>query len=185
MCSSCEHREQKHQLLLLFSVLPLAVATSMGWIRHLCCASQTLPHALPPSCSFMHSSSVIRVEITSEEQSQPGSCSGDRANSTSSVGDKDGEDDTMPSLSSEQLARRPSFKSVVVYFMCMYMCIYVGVYMHYFDRMITILIINCHAGECPIRVHCTIHLNHLQVCTYTLYMYMWVWTGLILRPSPE
>ena len=55
------------------------------------------------------------MEITSEDQSQAESCSGGRANSTSSVGDKDGEDDTMPSLSSEQLARRPSFKSVVVY----------------------------------------------------------------------
>ena len=57
----------------------------------------------------------MRVEITSEDQSQPGICRvGGRANSsTSSLGDKDDEEDcdTMPSLSSEQLARRPSFKS--------------------------------------------------------------------------
>jgi hypothetical protein len=51
----------------------------------------------------------VHVEITTEESSQP---MGGATSSTSSAGDREEDDETLPTLSSEQLARRPSFKSV-------------------------------------------------------------------------
>ena len=51
------------------------------------------------------------MEITTEENSQG---VGDRNNSSSTSADDKEDDENMPSLSSEQLARRPSFKSVTV-----------------------------------------------------------------------
>ena len=51
------------------------------------------------------------MEITTEESSQG---VGDRNNSSSTSADDKEDDENMPSLSSEQLARRPSFKSVTV-----------------------------------------------------------------------
>jgi hypothetical protein len=51
----------------------------------------------------------IHVEITTEEGSQT---IGAATSSTSSSRDIEEEEENMPTLSSEQLARRPSFKSV-------------------------------------------------------------------------
>lgn len=49
----------------------------------------------------------VHVEITTEDSAQPVA----GANSTaSSTGDRDEDDENLPTLSSEQLARRPSFK---------------------------------------------------------------------------
>lgn len=59
----------------------------------------------------------VHVEVTTEESSQP--VSGAKS-STSSTGDRDEDDENQPTLSSEQLARRPSFKSVgIVQIVCM------------------------------------------------------------------
>ena len=55
----------------------------------------------------------IHVEITTEEGSQT---IGGAASTTSSTGDMEEDDEQIPTLSSEQLARRPSFKSVI----CLY-----------------------------------------------------------------
>ena len=55
------------------------------------------------------------MEVTTEENSQPARMNPGRTNansSTSSVDDKTDEEDNLPALSSEQLARRPSFKLV-------------------------------------------------------------------------
>ena len=49
----------------------------------------------------------IHVEITTEESSQN---IGGATSSTSSTGDIEEDDENLPTLSSEQLARRPSFK---------------------------------------------------------------------------
>jgi hypothetical protein len=52
----------------------------------------------------------VHVEITTEESSQP---MGGATSSTSSAGDREEDDETLPTLSSEQLARRPSFKRIL------------------------------------------------------------------------
>ena len=49
----------------------------------------------------------IHVEITTEESSQN---AGGATSSTSSTGEIEEDDENLPTLSSEQLARRPSFK---------------------------------------------------------------------------
>lgn len=57
----------------------------------------------------------MHVEVTTEENSQPARMNPGRTNansSTSSVDDKTDDEDNLPALSSEQLARRPSFKLV-------------------------------------------------------------------------
>ena len=65
--------------------------------------------------THVHAKSGIHVEITTEESSQP--IAGGKS-STSSTGEIEDDDDNTPSLSSEQLARRPSFKSVGIYTKC-------------------------------------------------------------------
>jgi hypothetical protein len=52
----------------------------------------------------------IHVEITTEESSQT---IGGATSSTSSTGDIEEDDEDLPTLSSEQLARRPSFKRIL------------------------------------------------------------------------
>lgn len=54
----------------------------------------------------------IHVEITTEEGSQT---VGGATSSTSSTGDIEEDDENLPTLSSEQLARRPSFKLVYIF----------------------------------------------------------------------
>ena len=51
------------------------------------------------------------MEITTEESSQSIGCA---TSSTSSTGDIEEDDENLPILSSEQLARRPSFKYVLL-----------------------------------------------------------------------
>ena len=61
------------------------------------------------TCTMHAFCAGVHVEITTEESSQP---MGGATSSTSSAGDREEDDETLPTLSSEQLARRPSFKSV-------------------------------------------------------------------------